>query len=71
MVNGPKHCRNLHDSNFMTFIDQCETKKYSGKKSLLVLCKILALFVNTLTADDKYSLFNCGKLMQQNPDAII
>ena len=31
---------------------------------MLVLCKILRLFVNTLTADDKYSLLNRDNLMQ-------
>ena len=31
---------------------------------MLVLCKILRLFVNTLTADDKYSLLNRGNLTQ-------
>ena len=31
---------------------------------MLVLCKILRLFVNTLTADDKYSLVNRGNLTQ-------
>ena len=31
---------------------------------MLVLCKILRLFVNTLTADDKYSLLSRGKLTQ-------
>ena len=30
----------------------------------LVICKILALFVNPLTADDKYCLFNGGSLLQ-------
>ena len=34
------------------------------KKSLLLTCKILALFVKTLTADDKYSLLNRDDLMQ-------
>ena len=34
------------------------------EKSLLVLCKILRLFVNTLTADDKYSLLNRDNLTQ-------
>ena len=29
---------------------------------MLVLCKILRLFVNTLTADDKYFLVNRGNL---------
>ena len=31
---------------------------------MLVLCKILSLFVNTLTADDKYSLLNSDNLTQ-------
>ena len=34
------------------------------KKSLLVICKILGLFVNRLTADDKYFLLNRGNLTQ-------
>ena len=32
--------------------------------STLVLCKILGLFVGTLTADDKYSLLIRGNLTQ-------
>ena len=32
---------------------------------MLVLCKILRLFVNTLTDDDKYSLLYRDNLMQQ------
>ena len=31
---------------------------------MLVLCKMLRLFVNTLTADDKYSLLNRDNLTQ-------
>ena len=31
---------------------------------MLVLCTILKLFVNTLTADNKYSLINRGNLTQ-------
>ena len=34
------------------------------KKSLWVICKVLRLFVNPLTADDKYSLLNRGYLLQ-------
>ena len=34
------------------------------KKSTLVLCIILRLFFNTLTADDKYSLLNIDNLTQ-------
>ena len=36
----------------------------SLKKSVLVIFKILGLFVNTLTADDKYSLLNRNNLRQ-------
>ena len=36
----------------------------SWKNSVLVICKILGLFVNTLTAKDKYSLLNRDTLKQ-------
>ena len=39
-------------------------RRLSWKKSLLVICKILGLSVNTLTAGEKYSLPNCHKLTQ-------
>ena len=38
--------------------------KFSRKMSLLVTHKSLSLFVNTLTADDKYSLLNKDNLAQ-------
>ena len=38
--------------------------QFSRRKSLLVICKILRLFVNTLTGDDKYSLVNRDNLRQ-------
>ena len=34
------------------------------EKFLLVICNILGLFVNTLTADDKYSLLKKDNLTQ-------
>ena len=37
---------------------------FSWKKSVLVICKILRLFLNTLTADDKYSLHNRDNLTE-------
>ena len=37
----------------------------SRKKSVLLRCKALEVFVNTLTADDKYSLLNRDNLTQQ------
>ena len=36
----------------------------SWKKRVLVVCKILGLFVNILTADDMYCLLNRGNLWQ-------
>ena len=36
----------------------------SWKKCVLVVCKILGLFVNILTADDMYCLLNRGNLWQ-------
>ena len=38
--------------------------EFSWKKSPLVICKVLGLFVNTLTADYKYSLLNRGYLLR-------
>ena len=38
--------------------------KFSSNMSLLVISKILGLFVNTLTADDKYSFRNSENLRQ-------
>ena len=38
--------------------------KFNRKMSLLVTHKSLSLFVNTLTADDKYSLLNKDNLAQ-------
>ena len=38
--------------------------QFSWKKSLLVICKILGLFVNTPNADDKYSVLNRDTLLQ-------
>ena len=38
--------------------------KLSQKKSLLLICKILRLFVNTLSVADKYSLRNRDNLTQ-------
>ena len=59
MVNGPKHCWKLNESNFTIFIDPYE--RNWGWKSY---SKILGLFRNPLTADNKYYLLNRGKLLQ-------
>ena len=42
----------------------------SWRKFLLVLRKILRQFVNTLSADDKYSLLNRDNLSATNLDTI-
>ena len=39
-------------------------RKFSWKKTLLVICKILGLFVNTLILDDKCSFLNMENLIQ-------
>ena len=39
-------------------------RQFSSKKSLLVICKSLRLFVNTISAVDKCSLPNTDNLMQ-------
>ena len=39
-------------------------RQLSYKKSLLVICKISRLFINTLSADGKYSVFNRDNLTQ-------
>ena len=39
-------------------------RQLSYKKSLLVICKIWRLLINTLSADGKYSLFNRDNLTQ-------
>ena len=38
--------------------------KFSWKKSILALCKISRLFINTLTADEKYFFLSRDKLKQ-------
>ena len=55
MLKVPKYCLNLHGSIFC-HIFWSFRKKISSKKSNLVVSKILRLFGNILTADDKYSL---------------
>ena len=39
-------------------------RQLSRKKSLLVICKALGLFINSLTAHDNYSLFNRDNLTE-------
>ena len=55
-----KHGHNYH-------IYRSLRRQFSLKKSLLVICKIWRLFVNTLTAEDKYFLLNRDNLTQPIP----
>ena len=65
MLNGAKHCLNLHSSTFNIFTDQYSIlTTFSWEKYFLVISKILGQFDRTLTADDKYSLVNRDNLMQ-------
>ena len=38
--------------------------KFNWKKSFLEICKIVGLFVNTFTADEKYSLLDRDNFTQ-------
>ena len=58
ILKGTKHLRNLHDSTFIRWA------KITWKMSLLVICEIMGHSVNTLTANDKYSLLNSENLQQ-------
>ena len=40
-------------------------RQLTCKKSLLVICKISGLFLNTLSADGQYSVFNTANLTQR------
>ena len=53
IVNQPNHCPYLK-----------LWRQLSRKKPLLVICRILRLFVNSLTADDMYALLNRDNLTQ-------
>ena len=62
MVNGPKHFPNLNDSAFSIFIDH--SKGLRWEKLLIVICKILRLFGNIFTANEKHSILYRENLMQ-------
>ena len=63
MLKGPEYCRNLHNSTFIShFITTREIRT-----SLLLISEIVRLFVDTLTAEDTYSVCNRGALLQPIP----
>ena len=59
-----KRCQRLYRSTRRHVYDIHGSlqKIFSLKKSLLVICQILILFVNRFTADDKYSLLTRDNL---------
>ena len=64
MANVSKICGNLNDSTFRRFKNHCECSCIE-KMSLLVVHKILRLFVNTWTTDDKHYLLNRDNLAER------
>ena len=52
------------EREYLSHIYKSRWQQLSWKKSLLVICKMLRLFVNTFTADDKYSVLNRDNLTQ-------
>ena len=55
MVNASKHISSLKNAKFPGFFLLLEAQ-LSLKNSLLVIRKLLRLFLNTFTADEKYSV---------------
>ena len=64
VLTGSKHCWNQHGTTYYP-IFPCIWDILSSKKSALVWSEILRLFVNTLTADNKYSRCNVHNFAQQ------
>ena len=63
LLKCPKDLGNMHHSTFIILSHY--SQEYRGRKmSLLVISEILGLFVNTLAADDKYSLRKSENLPQ-------
>ena len=58
------HFGEQHGEREQAVLKSCRLagKKLAGKKSLLLICKVLKLFVNALTARDKDSLCNRDNL---------
>ena len=63
IANGSRYCCNLKESTFTIFINHSEGNCV-GKKSLLVIYKMVRLFVNTLAEDHKDYLLNRDNLTQ-------
>ena len=55
MLKGPKHCWRLHGSTFVINFWSL-WKSFCSRNSVTAASRILRLFVNLLTSNDKYSL---------------
>ena len=64
VLTSSKHCWNQHGTTITLFSGQF-VENWVWKKSPSVWYKILRLFVNALTADDKYSGSNMQNLQEQ------
>ena len=64
MLKGSKYLKSLYDRQHFYYIFSSLWEKLSCKMSLFVICELLGLFVNTLTANDKYSLRDSQNLPQ-------
>ena len=60
MLKGPKHLWNLHESTFIIFLHHSEGKSFGKYLPYLILN--IGVFVNTWTADYKYSVPDCENL---------
>ena len=63
LVNGPKHWSDLNESAFIILSDHI--KVIELQKSFLDTWKFFRPFLNTLTADDKYSVISKDKWMEK------
>ena len=64
MLTDSKHCLKLHGTTIILFFHESGINS-ANKKSALVRSKILGLFVDTLTAEYKYSPRNMQTFAQQ------
>ena len=63
-VNGIQAPLKVARNHYYPFLS-CNSGKLSWKKTALLWSKILRLFANTFTADDKYSCRNMQNFLQQ------
>ena len=62
MVNGNQHSSNMENANINSYWSLWTQLRW--RKSLLLICKVLKLFLNALTCREKYSIRNGDNLQQ-------